>query len=112
MPVMEDAVTDAYGMNVPYVPSINFSVFPTVIELAFTPEERERLIQRPLPEKEALDILQFLAANGNKFPQDMRNASLDAFKVYIAEHRDEIIRDIRENLEFDYEDATGRKFIS
>ena len=112
MPLMEEAVSDAYGMNVPYVPSINFTVFPTVLELAFTQEEWERLIQRPLDEKEALEDLQFLAANRNKFPQDMRNAGLDAFKAYIADHRDEIVRKIREDLEYDYKCATGKKFIS
>lgn len=104
MEEIADAIADECGQNVPYVASIDLSEFPFVIEL---------LEDKGWDEKEKETILstcRFLAENGNKFPVEMKNASFEEFRAYALEHEDIIIKEIRGDVEYDYEDATGRPF--
>ena len=104
MDEIADAIADECGHNVPYVPSIDLSEFPFVIELLKDDEKDEK-------EKEnILSTCRFLAENGNKFPETMKNASYKEIRTYALEHEDEILADIRRDVEYDYEDATGRPF--
>lgn len=99
-----DAIAEECGQNVPYVASINLSEFPSVIELIEDAEQDEK-------DKESiLSTCRFLAANGNKFPVGMKDASYGEFRAYALEHTEEILREIREDVESDYEDAMGRPF--
>lgn len=104
MNTIANAIADECGQNVPYVASINLSEFPSVIELIEDAEQDEK-------EKEnILSTCRFLAENGNKFPVGMKDASYEEFRAYALEHAEEILREIREDIEYDYEDATGRPF--
>lgn len=95
------AIADEKGQNVPYCASIDLSVFPLVVELLNGPGGEGA---------DTLSTCRFLAANGNKFPEEMKEASLEEFRAYALEHEDEILDDIREDVEYDYEDSVGRKF--
>lgn len=108
-----DAIGEEKGQNVPYVASINLSEFPWVVELLKDDDERNLETTIWNGEKYAdiiLSTCRFLAWNGNKFPKEMKDATLEQFLAYAREHEDEILDDIREDVEDDYEDAMGSKF--
>ena len=102
-----DAIGEEKGQNVPYVASINLSEFPWVLELLKEDDERE---WDGKSRENILDTCRFLAWNGNKFPEEMKDATFEQFLAYAREHEDEILDEIREDVEDDYEDAVGSKF--
>lgn len=105
-----DAIAEEKGQNVPYVASIDLSEFPWVLELL--KEDGERDWKEEDRRELILDTCRFLAANGNKFPTEMEEASFEEFLAYAREHEDDILDEIRKDVESDYEDATGHAFPS
>ncbi len=107
MDEIADAIAEEKGQNVPYVASIDLSEFPWVIELLKDPEEmdwNEKNIEN------IIDTCRFLASNGNKFPKEMKDATFEQFLAYAREHEDEILDEIRKDVENDYKDSVGAEF--
>lgn len=80
--VAADAIADHYGMNVPYCESIDMSLFHQPI-LAMLDDDDAYL-----------GDLQFLAQNNRILPKSLSKATMDEFRVYCKEHRDEILDEI------------------
>ena len=97
-----DAIAEHFGHNVPYCESMDMSLFHQPI-LAMLDDPKDQ------PD---LGDLQFLAENNRLLPDSLAKASLDEFRAYCKEHRDEILDEIegdcREYLiaysEYDEED--------
>ena len=92
--VAADAIADYYGMNVPYCESMDMSLFHQPILAMLDDEEYE-------PD---LGDLQFLAENNRLLPDSLAKASLDEFRAYCKEHRDEILNEIEQECQ-DYINA-------
>lgn len=79
-----DIIAEHYGHNVPYCESMDMSLFhQPVLAMLDDPEDEPDL-----------GDLQFLAANGRILPNYLKEATLDEFKAYCEEHRDEILGEI------------------
>ena len=92
--VAADAIADYYGMNVPYCESMDMSLFHQPILAMLDDEEYE-------PD---LGDLQFLAENNRLLPDSLAKASLDEFRAYCKEHRNEILNEIEQECQ-DYINA-------
>lgn len=80
-----DIIADYYGMNVPYCESMDMSLFHVpILAMLDNKEDGE-------PD---LGDLQFLAENNRLLPETLSGATLDEFKAYCKEHRDEILDEI------------------
>ena len=90
--VAADAIADYYGMNVPYCESMDMSLFHQPILAMLDEDEPD------------LGDLQFLAENNRLLPDSLAKASLDEFRVYCKEHRDEILDEIEQECQ-DYINA-------
>ena len=86
-----DIIADRYGMNVPYCESMDMTLFPVIV---YT------ILDELDDEEGALDDLQFLAENGRIFPEELSNATLDEFKAYCKEHKEEILAEIESECEY------------
>lgn len=89
-----DIIADYHGMNVPYCESMDMSLFHQPICAMLDDEEYE-------PD---LGDLQFLAENNRLLPDSLAKASLDEFRAYCKEHRDEILNEIEQECQ-DYINA-------
>lgn len=87
-----DIIADYHGMNVPYCESMDMSLFHQPILAMLDDEEPD------------LGDLQFLAQNNRLLPDSLAEASLDEFKAYCKEHRDEILDEIEADCK-EYQDA-------
>ena len=87
-----DIIADYHGMNVPYCESMDMSLFHQPILAMLDEEEPD------------LGDLQFLAENNRLLPDSLAKASLDEFRVYCKEHRDEILGEIEQECQ-DYINA-------
>ena len=99
MKTIADTIAKECGHNVPYM-----LVSPFILSLIEDGERDEK------EKEDILSICRWLAANGKKFPSEMEDASYGEFRAYALEHAEEILREIREDVESDYEDAMGRPF--
>ena len=77
-----DIIADYYGMNVPYCESMDMSLFHQPILAMLDDEEAD------------LGDLQFLAQNNRLLPDSLAEATMDEFRAYCKEHRDEILDEI------------------
>lgn len=77
-----DIIADYHGMNVPYVESMDMSLFHQPILAMLDDEEAY------------LGDLQFLAQNNRLLPDSLAEATMDEFRAYCKEHRDEILDEI------------------
>ena len=77
-----DIIADYYGMNVPYCESMDMSLFHQPILAMLDDEEAD------------LGDLQFLAQNSRLLPDSLAEATMDEFRAYCKEHRDEILDEI------------------
>lgn len=77
-----DIIADYHGMNVPYVESMDMSLFHQPILAMLDDEEAY------------LGDLQFLAQNNRLLPASLAEATMDEFRAYCKEHRDEILDEI------------------
>lgn len=87
-----DIIADYHGMNVPYCESMDMSLFHQPILAMLDDEEAD------------LGDLQFLAENNRLLPDTLSEASLDEFRAYCKEHRDEILDEIEQECQ-DYINA-------
>lgn len=87
-----DVIADYYGMNVPYVESMDMSLFHQPILAMLDDEEPD------------LGDLQFLAENNRLLPDSLAEATMDEFRAYCKKHRDEILNEIEEECQ-DYINA-------
>lgn len=87
-----DIIADYHGMNVPYCESMDMSLFHQPILAMLDDEEAD------------LGDLQFLAENNRLLPDTLSGASLDEFRAYCKEHRDEILDEIEQECQ-DYINA-------
>lgn len=87
-----DIIADYHGMNVPYCESMDMSLFHQPILAMLDEEEPD------------LGDLQFLAENNRLLPDSLAKASLDEFRAYCKEHRDEILNEIEQECQ-DYINA-------
>ena len=87
-----DIIADYHGMNVPYCESMDMSLFHQPILAMLDDEEAD------------LGDLQFLAENNRLLPDSLAKASLDEFRAYCKEHRDEILDEIEQECQ-DYINA-------
>ena len=87
-----DIIADYYGMNVPYCESMDMSLFHQPILAMLDDEEAY------------LGDLQFLAENNRLLPDSLAKASIDEFRAYCKEHRDEILDEIQQECQ-DYINA-------
>jgi len=87
-----DIIADYHGMNVPYCESMDMSLFHQPILAMLDDEEAD------------LGDLQFLAENNRLLPDSLAKASLDEFRAYCKEHRDEILNEIEQECQ-DYINA-------
>ena len=87
-----DIIADYHGMNVPYCESMDMSLFHQPILAMLDDEEPD------------LGDLQFLAENNRLLPDTLSEASLDEFRAYCKEHRDEILDEIEQECQ-DYINA-------
>ena len=85
-------IADYHGMNVPYCESMDMSLFHQPILAMLDDEEAD------------LGDLQFLAENNRLLPDTLSEASLDEFRAYCKEHRDEILDEIEQECQ-DYINA-------
>ena len=77
-----DIIADYHGMNVPYCESMDMSLFHQPILAILDDEEAD------------LGDLQFLAQNNRLLPDSLAEATMDEFRAYCKEHRDEILDEI------------------
>ena len=77
-----DIIADYHGMNVPYCESMDMSLFHQPILAMLDDEEAD------------LGDLQFLAENNRLLPDSLAEATMDEFRAYCKEHRDEILDEI------------------
>ena len=77
-----DIIADYHGMNVPYCESMDMSLFHQPILAMLEDEEAD------------LGDLQFLAENNRLLPDSLAEATMDEFRAYCKEHRDEILDEI------------------
>lgn len=77
-----DVIADYHGMNVPYCESMDMSLFHQPV-LAMLDDDDAYL-----------DDLQFLAQNNRLLPKSLAEATMEQFKAYCKEHRDEILDEI------------------
>lgn len=77
-----DIIAEHYGHNVPYCESMDMSLFPEIIYAMMDDEEPD------------LGDLRFLADNGRILPKELADASLDDFRAYCREHREELLAEI------------------
>ena len=77
-----DIIADYHGMNVPYCESMDMSLFHQPILAMLDDEEAD------------LGDLQFLAQNNRLLPDSLAEATMDEFRAYCKEHRDEILDEI------------------
>jgi hypothetical protein len=87
-----DIIADYHGMNVPYCESMDMSLFHQPILAMLDDEEPD------------LGDLQFLAENNRLLPDTLSEASLEEFRAYCQEHRDEILDEIEQECQ-DYINA-------
>lgn len=83
-----DVIADYHGMNVPYCESMDMSLFHQPV-LAMLDEDDE-------PD---LGDLQFLAQNNRLLPKSLAEATMEQFKAYCKEHRDEILDEIEQECQ-------------
>ena len=89
-----DIIADYHGMNVPYCESMDMSLFHQPIYAMLDDEEPD------------LGDLQFLAANNRLLPKSLKEATMEEFRAYCKEHRDEILDEIEADCK-EYQDAYG-----
>ena len=77
-----DIIADYHGMNVPYCESMDMSLFHQPILAMLDDEEAD------------LGDLQFLAQNNRLLPDSLAEATMNEFRAYCKEHRDEILDEI------------------
>ena len=77
-----DIIADYHGMNVPYCEPMDMSLFHQPILAMLDDEEAD------------LGDLQFLAQNNRLLPDSLAEATMDEFRAYCKEHRDEILDEI------------------
>lgn len=77
-----DIISNCHGMNVSYCESMDMSLFPQPV-LAMLDDETP-----------GLSDLQFLARNNRLLPDTLAEATIDEFRAYCKEHRDEILDEI------------------
>ena len=87
-----DIIADYHGMNVPYCESMDMSLFHQPILAMLDDEEAD------------LGDLQFLAENNRLLPDSLAEATMDEFRAYCKEHRDEILDEIERECQ-DYINA-------
>jgi hypothetical protein len=87
-----DIIADYHGMNVPYCESMDMSLFHQPILAMLDEDEPD------------LGDLQFLAENNRLLPDSLAKASLDEFRAYCKEHRDEILDEIEADCK-EYQNA-------
>ena len=87
-----DIIADYHGMNVPYCESMDMSLFHQPILAMLDDEEAD------------LGDLQFLAENNRLLPDSLAEATMDEFRAYCKEHRDEILDEIQQECQ-DYINA-------
>lgn len=79
-----DIIADYHGMNVPYCESMDMSLFhQPVLAMLDDPDDQPDL-----------GDLQFLAQNNRLLPKSLAEATLDEFRAYCKEHRNEILDEI------------------
>ena len=82
-----DIIADYHGMNVPYCESMDMSLFHQPILAMLDDEEAD------------LGDLQFLAENNRLLPDSLAEATMDEFRAYCKEHRDEILNEIEQECQ-------------
>ena len=87
-----DIIADYHGMNVPYCESMDMSLFHQPILAMLDDEDPD------------LGDLQFLAENNRLLPDSLAEATMDEFRAYCKEHRDEILNEIEQECQ-DYINA-------
>lgn len=109
-----EAIAEAAGHNVGYTASMDLSLYSTVLILSFSEQQlEENEIDLSVEEEEAqLADLQFLAQNGNLFPESLVHADKKHFKAYLDNHKQEIFAQIRKDCEGHFYEYTGMKFKS
>lgn len=111
MDAIAEAVAEEAGQNLPYCPSIDFSVFPYLVALLFDEEQRKANGCDFLDQgDETLNTLRFLADNGRLIPTTLKGADMETYEKYIRYHEDGILDEIREDIEGYYEEYTGQKW--
>lgn len=83
-----DLIAEAHFMNVSYCESMDMDLLPQVVNLLLGHDSKVRL-----------DDLQFLAWNNNLFPESLQQGTLEEFRAYANEHKDEILKDIQRTCE-------------
>ena len=83
-----DLIAEARFMNVSYCESMDMDLLPQVVNLLLGHDDKVHL-----------DDLQFLAWNNNLFPESLQQATLEEFRAYANEHREEILKDIQGTCE-------------
>lgn len=110
MDAIAEVVAEEAGQNLPYCPSIDFSVFPYLVALLFDEEQRKANGCDFLDQgDETLNTLRFLADNGRLIPTTLKGADMETYEKYIRYHEDDILDEIREDIEGYYEDSVGKK---
>jgi hypothetical protein len=90
-----DIIVEHFGHDVPYCESMDMSLFHQPI-LAMLDDEEE--------DEPDLGDLQFMAENGRILPKSLAKATMEEFKAYCREHRDEILDEIESECQ-DYINA-------
>lgn len=87
-----DIISNCHGMNVSYCESMDMSLFPQPV-LAMLDNKNPNLSD-----------LRFLAQNNRLLPDTLAEATIDEFRAYCKEHRDEIMDEIEAECN-DYQTA-------
>ena len=83
-----DLIAEGHFMNVSYCESMDMDLLPQVVNLLLGHDSEVHL-----------DDLQFLAWNNNLFPESLQQGTLEEFRAYANEHKDEILKDIQRTCE-------------
>lgn len=87
-----DAIAEHFGHDVPYCESMDMSLFHQPIMVLLDDDDAD------------LDDLQFMASNNCILPDSLAEATMDEFRAYCKEHRDEILDEIESECQ-DYIEA-------
>ena len=95
-------VGDIAGQNLPYCPSIDFSVIPTVINATFDGHDCS----------DDESDLRFLIDNGRFLPVELKGSTLEDIVKYIKDNRESIFKEILETVAGYYEEYMNHEMPS
>ena len=108
-----EVIADDCGMNVPYCESMDMSLFHTPVYAMMDDYDFNHFIEEEARTwneskdkylEDYLSDLQFLAKNNRLLPDSLAEATMDEFRAYCKEHRDEILDEIESECQ-DYINA-------